>query len=225
MILNLVMSIINRKQMEETVQLFEKHNVPTMNVIMCRGTATSEHLSLYGLVPTEKAILMTIADHSTTEHLIRAVRRTLFIDIPGNGIMLSVPIKSIGGGRTMAFLTSNKTPDTEKPTMQFDHELIYVILDEGYSDMVMAAARPAGATGGTVISSRGTGTHHQAEKFLGISLANERDVLLIVVDSDKKDAVMRAIMEKAGLQTPAKAICFSVPVSRVAGLHSHDTDD
>lgn len=223
--LNLIMTIINRKQTEDTVKLFKRMETPVTLATMCQGTATSEHLSLYGLVPTEKALLTTVADPATTERLIRAVRRTLFIDIPGNGIMLSVPIKSIGGGRTMAYLTGNKTPAPETPAPQYSHELIYVVLDEGYSDMVMAAARPAGATGGTVISSRGTGIHHQAEKFLGISLASERDVLLIVVDTEKKTAVMKAIMEKAGLDSPAKAICFSVPVSSVAGLHSHDTDD
>ena len=34
--------------------------------------------------------------------------------------------------------------------MNFEYELIYVVLNEGYSDDVMEAARPAGATGGTV---------------------------------------------------------------------------
>ena len=105
----------------------------------------------------------------------------------------------------------------EKPVMNFEYELIYVILNEGYSDEVMDAARPAGATGGTVISAKGTGIK-QAEKFQGLTLANEKEIILIVAKSSVKADIMRAIIEKAGLQTKAGAICFSLPVSQIEGL-------
>lgn len=117
----------------------------------------------------------------------------------------------------MAYLTDNMNMNGDKPTMDFSHELICVILNEGCSDIVMAAARPAGATGGTVLAGKGTGAR-EAEKFLGITLASEKDVVLIVVDSAKKAAIMKAIVAKAGPGTEAGAICFSLPVSAVEGL-------
>ena len=124
----------------------------------------------------------------------------------------------------MALLTDNKTPTGGKPCLDITHELIIVVLNEGYYDMVMEAARPAGASGGTVMSGKGTGAQ-QAEKFLGISLANEKDVLLIVASAEKKNAIMQAIMEHAGAQTPAAALCFSLPVTQVVGLRSEDIDN
>ena len=124
----------------------------------------------------------------------------------------------------MAYLTDNMNMNSEKPSMKFSHELIYVILNEGFSDMVMAAARPAGATGGTVLAGKGTGAR-ESEKFLGISLANEKDVLLIVAEAAKKSAIMKAIVEKAGPGTDAAAICFSLPVSGVEGLRRLDPED
>ena len=124
----------------------------------------------------------------------------------------------------MAYLTDNKVSTGEKPKMSFDHELIYTIINEGHSDMVMAAARPAGATGGTVISGKGTGIR-KSEKFMGISLADEKDVVMIVAPADKKAAIMRAIIEKAGVNTPAGALCFSLPVSQVVGLRTIDGDE
>lgn len=124
----------------------------------------------------------------------------------------------------MAYLTDNKPVTNEKPAMTFTHELIYVILNEGYSDMVMAAARPAGATGGTVLQAKGTGTH-QTEQFLGITLTNEKEVVMILAESGKKAAIMKAINEQAGPQTDARAICFSLPVSHVAGLRQVDAED
>ena len=124
----------------------------------------------------------------------------------------------------MAYLTDNKTTTGEKPVMNSTHELVVVIINEGCSDMVMAAARPAGATGGTVLAGKGTGAR-ESEKFLGISLANEKDVVLIVAEKQKKANIMRAIMEKAGPGTPAAAICFSLPVTAVEGLRRIDPED
>jgi len=124
----------------------------------------------------------------------------------------------------MAYLTDHKTPVEGRPCMEFSHELIYVIVNEGCSDMVMHAARPAGASGGTVIQGRGTGVK-QAEKFLGISLANEKDIVLILAEADKKSAIMKAIIEQAGAKSPAGAICFSLPVTQVAGLREVDAEE
>ena len=81
----------------------------------------------------------------------------------------------------------------------------------------MDAARKAGAAGGTVIHARGTGME-RAEKFLGVSLASEKDVIFVVTKTSQKNAIMEAIMKHAGMETKAKAIVFSLPVSSTAGL-------
>ena len=222
--LNLVMAIVDRDRCEAMEDVIHSLKLPLALTMYAQGTATSEHLSLFGLVKREYALVSTVADGEQTKKLIRAAKLRMFIDIPGNGVMMSVPIKSVGGGRTMAYLTDNMNVTGEKPDMAFSHELIYVIVNEGYSDMVMAAARPAGATGGTVLAGKGTGTR-DSEKFLGISLANEKDVVLILAEAGKKAAIMKAINANAGPQTEAGAICFSLPVSSVAGLRQLDPED
>lgn len=221
--LNWVIAIVNRDRREDMEAICQNLKLPFTLTMLGQGTATSEHLSLYGLVPTEKALVQTVADRDQTQRLIRAAKMRLFIDIPGNGIMLSIPIKSVGGGRTMAYLTENSTPGGENPKMTFEHELIYAILNEGHSDMVMNAARSAGATGGTVMTAKGTGVK-SAEKFMGISLASERDVVIIVAKSEVKSQIMKAIIEKCGIGTPAGAVCFSLPVSEIQGLHSKNEE-
>ena len=214
MLLNLVMAIVDRDKRDLLEQITDNLKIPLSLISLGRGTATDEHLSLYGLAATEKAVMCAVADTEKTQRLMRASKIRLFVDIPGNGIMLS-----IGGGRTMAYLTENSNPSNEAVKMSFDHELIYVILNEGHSDMVMVAARSAGATGGTVMTAKGTGVK-EAEKFMGITLTSERDVVLIVAKREIKSAIMKSIIEKAGPGTPAGAICFSLPVSEVQGLHS-----
>jgi len=222
--LNLVMTIVDRERSQTMENICQNLKLPLTLTMLCQGTATGEHLSLYGLVPKDKALICTAADGEQTQKLMRAAKLRMFIDIPGNGIMLSVPIKSVGGGLTMAYLTDKKAPTGGKPSMVFSHELIYVILNEGASDEVMHAARSAGATGGTVLLGKGTGSRENG-KFLGISLANEKDVVLIVAEARKKAAIMKAIVEQAGPGTSAGAICFSLPVSQVAGLRQVDADE
>ena len=117
----------------------------------------------------------------------------------------------------MEQLTNQTVKNSGKPDLNFEYELIYVILNEGHSDEVMDVARPAGATGGTVISAKGTGIN-QTIKLKGLSLADRKEVILIVARSENKADIMQSIIENAGTQTPAGAICFSLPVSQVAGL-------
>ena len=206
--LNMVMAIVNRDRHELMEDVIHGLKLPLTMTLYAKGTAQDEHLSLYGLAATEKALVFTVADGEQTKKLMRAAKLRMFIDIPGNGIMMSVPLKSVGGGRTMAYLTDNMNMNSDKPSMEFN---------EGHSDMVMAAARPAGATGGTVLAGKGTGAR-ESEKFLGISLASEKDLVLIVAESGKKAAIMKAIVKEAGPGTDAGAICFSLPVSGVEGL-------
>ena len=212
-----VMTILDRDKRFAQEKVYETLGLREVSSMMGRGTATQEHLSLRGLSPTEKTVMATVADKETTKILILQTKIKLFIDIPGNGIMAAIPIKSVGGAQALAYLTGDKQTGQGKPDMTFDYELIYVVLNEGHSDEVMDAARPAGATGGTVINAKGTGIM-QAEKFRELSLTNEREVLLIVAKAASKASIMRAIIEKAGIQTEAGAVCFSVPISQVAGL-------
>ena len=90
-------------------------------------------------------------------------------------------------------------------------ELVVCIINNGYSDLVMGAARRTGATGGTTFHARGTG-NADIEKFFGISISPEKEVILIVVDKEIKDKVVSAIYKDAGLDTKGQGIVFTLPV-------------
>ena len=97
------------------------------------------------------------------------------------------------------------------------HELIVIISEQGYTELIMEAAREAGAYGGTVLHAKGTGMEI-AEKFMHMSLAAEKEVIYIVSRTEQKNAIMQAVMKKAGPDSKAKAITFSLPVTDTAGL-------
>ncbi|WP_101910591.1 P-II family nitrogen regulator [Marasmitruncus massiliensis] len=215
--LNYVISIVDRDKGEYMASICMERELPIVLTALGRGTATKKLLDLYGLESTEKSVVVTIASAKNTRDLILQARKKLYIDIPGNGIMLSIPIKSVGGGKTLAFLSDHATPDKSLPRMNFDHEMIVVIANEGYTEQVMDAARTAGAMGGTVIHTKGTGAK-KAEKFYGVSLVNEKEMIFIVAKSSEKAGIISNIVKETGPDSPAGTIVFSLPVSRVAGL-------
>ncbi len=215
--LNFVMTILDRARMDNMTSLLCHQKIPLILTFLGRGTATREALTLYGLEATEKAVVCAVANGEQTRQILKSAKRKLFIDIPGNGIMLALPIKSVGGGRTLAYLTNNSAPDNTVPELRFDYELIVTVLNEGYTDPVMNAARSAGAAGGTVLHAKGTGAN-RAEKFFGVSLADEKELILIVSKAAEKAGIMQAIANRCGPNTPAGAIAFSLPISAVAGL-------
>lgn len=223
MIMDFVAAIVDRSRADEMVEVYSGHGMPLVLSMLGNGTATSEHLSLYGLEATEKALVATVACGDMTKQLIKSAKRRLFIDIPGNGIMLAVPVKSVGGGRTLAFLTGNAAPDGAVPELSFEYELIMIILNDGQTDTVMDAARSAGAAGGTVLHAKGTGAK-QAERFLGVSIAEEKELIIIVSKAAEKAAIMKAVAENCGPGTPSGAISFSLPISAVAGLRVLEDD-
>lgn len=212
-----VLCISERSRAEAVIGLYTGLGLPMVLSALGRGTATASQLSLYGLEATEKTLVCGVADREKLRQLIRQAKRKLDIDIPGNGILLAVPMKSVGGGRTLAYLTDHLSPEGGAPELQVSHELILVILNEGHTDTVMDAARSAGAVGGTVLHAKGTGAMG-AEKFLGVSLAQEKEVILIVSGSAEKAGIMRAIAAQAGPGTASGAVACSLPVSSVVGL-------
>ena len=215
-----VIAITDHDRGEATNALYRAAGLRGILSMPGRGTATSEHLAIYGLDATEKYVISAVGNRSEVEGLIKSAKRKLFIDIPGNGVMLTVPLKSVAGGKTLAYLTDEQKLGGA-PRMDFEHELIIVILNEGYSDFVMDAARAAGAGGGTVLHAKGTGGT-RGEKFFSVSLADEKDMIYIIAHKDEKAAIMRSINEQAGPGTKAGAICFSLPISSVAGLRARE---
>lgn len=104
-----------------------------------------------------------------------------------------------------------------------NYELIYTIVNQGYSDVVMQAAKENGARGGTIYLANGTGGK-EFEKFYGIEISPEKEVILIIVDKKIKDKIMKAIYEVAGLETKGAGICFSMSLDDVYGLNSNVED-
>ena len=98
-----------------------------------------------------------------------------------------------------------------------DHEVIFAVVNSGYADDVMDIAREQGVRGGTILNARGV-VKEDAAAFFGITLHQDKEILMMVVEKSIRDNVLNAIYKQMGMAKKAKGIAFSLPVSDVAGL-------
>ena len=214
---DLMVAITDRSRGGEFAAWFQSQGIPLVLTVLGRGTATTEILDYLGLEATEKAVLLCVAPHSP--RLVRRAARELWLDVPGRGILMTAPVSAIGGATARNYLLQQEAEDTMEK--ERTHELIVVITNQGCTDKVMDAARAAGATGGTSIHAKGTGAE-LARKFLGVSIAAERELIFILARVEDRSPIMKAVMSQAGIHSTAQSLAFSVPVGDIAGLRQLD---
>lgn len=218
---DLLIAITDRSRSNDFAEWFRGQGIPLVLTALGKGTATAQVLDYLGLEATEKSVLLCVSNRSP--RLIRRAARELWLDVPGNGIIMAVPVSSIGGAATRDYLLQQEAEECMEEK-KMTHELVVVISNRGYTDMVMDAARGAGATGGTAVHAKGTATE-LAKKFFGVSIAEEKELIFILSKAEDRKAIMKAVMAGAGMQTEAQAMVFSMPVSDLAGLRKLDGEE
>lgn len=215
-----MITITDRSRCGEFAAWYQEQGIPLVLTALGSGTATTEILDCLGLEATEKAVLFCVAPHSP--QLVRRAEKALWLDVPGRGILMTVPVSSIGGTAARDYLLQQEAEKAMEK--EITHELLVVITNQGHTDMVMDAARAAGATGGTAVHAKGTGTE-LAKKFFGVSIAAEKELIFILTLEETRVPIMKAIMAQAGMQTEAQSLVFSLPVSDIAGLRRLDGEN
>lgn len=196
--------------------ILSEENIPCRFLAHALGSADSVMLDYLGLGDNKKVTAMSFISDSKVMSLYDTFNKKLSLSEAGKGIAFTIPLTGASGA---AFALNGTKPETEETSEMKDikHELIITIVNRGGFDAVKEAAKEAGARGGTLLHGLGLGGA-EAEKFLGISIQPEKDVVLIVVPKEDRERVMNGILESAGLLTENRGICFSLPVDSALGL-------
>lgn len=226
----LLFTIIKRSDIKEYYDFFERNSVSVIYNTLANGTAHEKTLALLGIEKNEKAILISLITYPSLKKILRGLAYEMKIDLPDRGIAVAIPLASLGGSKALEYFSAGQELDkanedanvslNEEDKMQTNQELIVAIYEKGYTDMVMDAAREAGARGGTTIRAKGTSAG--AQKFFGLSLADEKEILFIVSQTSQKKDIMKAIMQHAGMDSKAHSLVFSLPVTESAGFRFTD---
>lgn len=217
----LIVTIVDRVKTKKVIEFYKLEGIHNQFVTIGFGTATSEILDVLGLGESDKSVIFCICPKFKVQLLFEHIKKKLRFDIPGMGIAFTVPITGISNLFTL--LNHDVQQEIERELRKMEHPpidnyMIFTIVNQGYTDELMETAHKAGATGGTILHARGVGSH-EAEKFLGITMQKEKEVVLIVTPKEKKREIMQAICEKHGLKTEAQGMVLSLPVDDMVGLN------
>ncbi len=222
--------ITKREYAEEYTEFFSRHDVHGVTGVLCNGTAQESTLSLLGLEKAEKIMFEAMVREENLGQIIRGLRREMDIASAGNGFAVCIPVDSIGGVSSLKYLIGERpiaTEENKEDKSMYSAEnktsMIVVIVDKGNTELVMDAARQAGARGGTSVRAQGTGA--QIAKFFGISISEEKEMVYILARREQRDGIMKAIMDRAGHQTEAHGVLFSLPIECVVGLSDFEDQE
>ena len=198
MISSTLVAIVKKGEASKLMSAARAKGAPGGSVISARGTATNSILAALGLGDTSREVLLSVVEREKLDEILSAVKR-----VRASGIALVID----------AFRGAKE----EEMEMDGQYEMIQVICQDGYSEDIMAVARRAGAKGGTVVNARGTSTE-QDVKFFGSPLVPEKEILMIVMEKSRAEAVRKAISQMEILNKKGMGIMFSVPVRDFVNL-------
>lgn len=185
---NLLIAIVNNGQAERFVSIAKKAGAGGGTVIPAKGTASGKFLGFLGLGGKSREMIMMIIDGEMAQKIVDEVR--------AEGRMQGVA--AILGSR-------------EEENMASEWKMITIIVNTGYADDIMDAARKAGASGGTVTHARGTGTAEDA-KFFGVSIVPEKEMITILCETGKMQTIMDAITSLKCLEEPGIGVIYTQDV-------------
>ena len=221
MLLVLIYSEGNDKKINS---ILNKFGVKVKTVTNASGTASDSVIDYFGLAETKKDVYPAIIPDYLEHNILSKLKNAFKFEEIGTGITFTIPISSSNKFLVDSFKKSDveeKVKDMKEDNNKY-HLIITIVL-EGYLEQAMAAAKKAGATGGTVIKGRGLANLLPA-KVLGFNIEPEREVILNVVEDESKQKVMEEITSAVGIKTGGKGVCIALPISDAIGLNKYNVN-
>ncbi|MBR0101756.1 MAG: P-II family nitrogen regulator [Treponema sp.] len=206
---SLIISIVPHDKGEKLTKAAVNAGCGGGSVMMGRALAKSNFGAILGTGETTKDLIFMVVESTKKSAIMNAIYESTQNEKTNFGEIFTLDVDSLlkAGANS-----EGEEKMSENENKETSRDMITVIVNKGYADDVMFAARKAGATGGTVINARGTAREDDA-KFFGVHIVPEKDMLVIVVEHDKKEAVLTAIKEVKCLKEPGMGIAFSSPVT------------
>ena len=206
---SLIISIVPHDKGEKLTKAAVDAGCGGGSVMMGRALAKSNFGAILGTGETTKDLIFMVVESTKKSAIMNAIYESTQNEKTNFGEIFTLDVDSLlkAGANS-----EGEEKMSENENKETSRDMITVIVNKGYADDVMFAARKAGATGGTVINARGT-AREDDEKFFGVHIVPEKDMLMIVVEHDKKEAVLSAIKEVKCLKEPGMGIAFCSPVT------------
>lgn len=210
----LLVCIVDRGYGDELMSLGKENGAGGGTILLGRGTGSSALLQMLGISDTRKELVLTLASDETAQNIIAAFAHSERSRKKIRGVLFQVDVNAL---LKASVLTKAQKDTAMNASHCSSHELITVIANAGYAEDVMAYARKAGASGGTILHGRGT-AREEDSTFFGITIVPEKDIILILAPAETSRQILEAIRTADCLQQPGMGIAFCTPVEKFVPL-------
>ena len=218
--MSLIFTIVERGKGPGIIKIFTLNQVYLHSQFPGRGTATSEIMDILGLGSTEKDVVLSYATTAAANQLLNKLDNALRGAVTSGGVAFSLPLTGLSG---LALATITYKTDLKKGDGDMHNEhrgensLILITCNRGASDSIMETAKKAGARGGTVLRARWSG-QEELERSYDLTLTPEKEILIIVVPNEIRNAVMESVNAQHGLRSSSEALVCSLAVDQFVRL-------
>ena len=220
--LSWLITIVDRDKGNIVAEIYNHHHIGVQLIALGKGTAGSEIMDYLGLDQLEKDLILSLVPSTLAGNILSHLNETLHFSKPGKGIAFSIPLSglSVGMSRRLEEVSGESmTTENEEASIAMEnltHDLIVAVVNHGESDIVMKAAKEAGARGGTIAKAREAG--EEAKKVFGFMIQPEKELVLILVPNQDKQPIMQAICTAFRKEIGEALMAFSLPVDGVTGI-------
>lgn len=215
----LLVTIVERRQGQNMAKLYSENGVDWHYHSIGFGTASSELLDVLGFGTSERDILFSLAEGEKVRRLLYDLNNDLHGRVSSKGIVFSAALTGINN--LVASMLMQETVVIEEGEIpvqdKSNNSLILIAVNQGHTDKVMETAKKAGARGGTIIKGRWSGSE-QSEKFFGITLQTEKEIIVMLVTNQTRNRIMESVNKEHGLHSEAGAMICSLAVDQMVRL-------
>ncbi len=217
-IFRVLILITTPKSADKAAEVLKAEGIPVEFRMAAVGTATSEIMDMLGLGGIDKTVMFSMVPKPRARDILEDLCEEIELRSANGGIAFTIPLTGVSNVMMRIMNDKDNAQEKEVSTVgEKKYSMIAAVINRGYSNDAMDAARSAGAFGGTVINSRQLTDEAVSTKW-GIGTQEERENVIIAANSDNKVEIMQAITEKCGVQTKANGIVMSVPIDDIIGI-------
>jgi len=228
--LYLLLTIVNEGQAGSISKIIRSAGGSIVFACHGQGTAPSDLLDVFGLTHSQKQIVIAPIRGDMYPSIKKGIAERFAISRQSKGVSALFKFSAMVGKNAYRLLSDDRVGIDakganelmERTPMDNKFELVVAIVNDSYTDLVMDAAKAAGARGGTVLNAKGTG-NKEIESFFGIVITPEKQIVLILVPKEIRDQVLSSIYKNVGLGTKGQGIVFSLPTTDVLGISMGET--
>ena len=210
-----LLSIVEQDKGSKLIKQLRDLNIRTNFQTIGFGTAPTELMDIFGLGTHIKDIIFSLGAESDVQELVFNFGETFTSHSKYGGLMIVLDIAGASRVLTEILNFGSKTTEKRDTPMKNEHpnHLIFISVNEGYTEDVMRVARTAGATGGTVIKGR-LADAEQFSDFVTPDVSGEREILCILAPTKSSKQIMEAVNKEFGVNSPANGIIFAIPTEK-----------